>query len=159
MSYERGASSLIRSRPMTARELIGANRYMTLATADAEGVPWASPVWFAPDDGGFLWISRPESRHSRNLAARPAVSLVIFDSTKPPAERQALYVEAVGQQLDGKERDAAVIRYSRHAVETGLEPVNVEDVTGAAPFRMYRATVSSAYMLEDERDRRLSVEL
>ena len=27
-----------------ARGIIDANRYMTLATADAEGEPWASPV-------------------------------------------------------------------------------------------------------------------
>jgi nitroimidazol reductase NimA-like FMN-containing flavoprotein (pyridoxamine 5'-phosphate oxidase superfamily) len=56
---------------MDVRELISANRYMVLATADATGRPWISPVWFAPDDGGFLWVSRPDSRHSRNLAERP----------------------------------------------------------------------------------------
>jgi nitroimidazol reductase NimA-like FMN-containing flavoprotein (pyridoxamine 5'-phosphate oxidase superfamily) len=77
---------------MDARELIAANRYMALATADAAGRPWISPVWFAPDDGGFLWISRPDSRHSRNLAERPELALVIYDSTVRPAERQALYV-------------------------------------------------------------------
>jgi hypothetical protein len=32
---------------MDAKEIIDANRYMTLATADAQGTPWASPVWFA----------------------------------------------------------------------------------------------------------------
>ena len=32
-----------------ARAIVEANRFMTLATADADGVPWASPVWFAPD--------------------------------------------------------------------------------------------------------------
>jgi GNAT superfamily N-acetyltransferase len=33
-----------------ARGLIDANAYMTLATADADGRPWASPVWFAHHD-------------------------------------------------------------------------------------------------------------
>ena len=47
------------------------------ATAAADGRPWASPVWFAPDDGGFLWISRPESRHSLNIAERAQMALVI----------------------------------------------------------------------------------
>ena len=42
---------------------------------------------------------------------------------------------------------------------TGLAPLTVEDVAGAAPFRMYRAAASNAYMLEDERDSRFSVEL
>jgi hypothetical protein len=34
---------------MTARRIIDANSYMTLGTADADGRPWATPVWFAPD--------------------------------------------------------------------------------------------------------------
>jgi len=30
-----------------AREILRARSYVVLATADADGVPWASPVWFA----------------------------------------------------------------------------------------------------------------
>jgi nitroimidazol reductase NimA-like FMN-containing flavoprotein (pyridoxamine 5'-phosphate oxidase superfamily) len=144
---------------MDARELIAANRYMALATADAAGRPWISPVWFAPDDGGFLWISRPDSRHSRNLAERPELALVIYDSTVRPAERQALYVEAVAEQLDGERRDAAVARFSEHSVADDLEPLSIDAVTESGPFRMYRAAVTAAFMLEDERDVRTPVEL
>ena len=144
---------------MDARELIAANRYMALATADAAGRPWISPVWFAPDDGGFLWISRPDSRHSRNLAERPELALVIYDSTVRPDERQALYLEAVAEQLDGERRDAAVARFSEHSVADDLEPLSIDAVTGSGPFRMYRAAVTAAFMLEDERDFRTPVEL
>jgi nitroimidazol reductase NimA-like FMN-containing flavoprotein (pyridoxamine 5'-phosphate oxidase superfamily) len=144
---------------MDARELIAANRYMALATADAAGRPWISPVWFAPDDGGFLWISRPDSRHSRNLAERPELALVIYDSTARPAERQALYVEAVAEQLDGERREAAVARFSEHSVADDLEPLSVDAVVETGPFRMYRAAVRAAFMLEDERDLRIPVEL
>lgn len=144
---------------MDARELIAANRYMALATADAAGRPWISPVWFAPDDGGFLWISRPDSRHSRNLAERPELALVIYNSTVRPAERQALYVEAVAEQLDGERRDAAVARFSEHSVADDLEPLSIDAVAEGGPFRMYRAAVIAAFMLEDERDVRISVEL
>jgi hypothetical protein len=28
------------------RSVVDANRFMTLATADEHGTPWASPVWF-----------------------------------------------------------------------------------------------------------------
>jgi nitroimidazol reductase NimA-like FMN-containing flavoprotein (pyridoxamine 5'-phosphate oxidase superfamily) len=38
----------------TPREILAANRFMTLATADAGGTPWASPVWFATEDGREL---------------------------------------------------------------------------------------------------------
>lgn len=144
---------------MDARELIAANRYMTLATADTSGRPWISPVWFAPDDGGFLWISRPDSRHSRNLAERPELALVIYDSTVLPAERQALYVEAVAEQLDGEPRDVAVARYSEHSVAQDLEPLTIDEVTESSPLRIFRAAVTAAFMLEDERDFRTAVEL
>jgi hypothetical protein len=52
-----------------ARSIVDSNLYLTLA--DAEGRPWASPVWFAHEDyRDFLWVSRPESRHSRNVEIR-----------------------------------------------------------------------------------------
>jgi pyridoxine/pyridoxamine 5'-phosphate oxidase len=65
---------------MTKAELIAENRYMVLSTADPFGRPWASPVWFAPDgEDGFLWISRPDTRHSLNIAERPEIAIVIFE--------------------------------------------------------------------------------
>jgi nitroimidazol reductase NimA-like FMN-containing flavoprotein (pyridoxamine 5'-phosphate oxidase superfamily) len=33
-----------------ARTIIDANQYMTLATADAQGQPWAAPVFYATAD-------------------------------------------------------------------------------------------------------------
>jgi nitroimidazol reductase NimA-like FMN-containing flavoprotein (pyridoxamine 5'-phosphate oxidase superfamily) len=144
----------------SARDVIAANRFMVLATAGAEGRPWASPVWFAPGPGGeFLWISRPDTRHSRNLAERPELTIVIFDSSVRPDDRQALYLEARAAELEGEERDAAVARYSAHSVADDLSPLTVAQVSGDGPFRMYRAVASRAYVLEDERDRRVPVAL
>jgi nitroimidazol reductase NimA-like FMN-containing flavoprotein (pyridoxamine 5'-phosphate oxidase superfamily) len=68
---------------LVLRAVVDANAYMTLATADADGRPWASPVWFAHEGyGEFFWVSRPDTRHSRNLVTRPSVAIVIFDSTR-----------------------------------------------------------------------------
>lgn len=68
----------------TARAIIDSNRYMVLGTADGDGLPWVSPVWYATDDYRvFFWVSSPDARHSRNLATRPEVSIVIFDSHVP----------------------------------------------------------------------------
>jgi hypothetical protein len=64
-----------------ARRVIDSNQFMTIGTADEEGVPWVSPVWYAPAEyREFFWVSDPEARHSRNIAARPQVAIVIFDS-------------------------------------------------------------------------------
>lgn len=118
----------------TAREIFDRNRYLTLATADAAGRPWASPVWYAHDQyRAFLWVSRPDARHSTNIGERPEVGLVIFDSTVPVGGAAALYAEAVA------EGDAG-------------------DVSGEAAHRLYRATASGLYLLE-EGDRRVPVTL
>ena len=70
------------------RTIIDASSYMTLATSDEHGSPWASPVWFATADyRELVWASKPEARHSRNLASRPEVGIVIFDSTAAPGHR------------------------------------------------------------------------
>ena len=72
-------------RRRTLRSVIAANRFMTLATADESGTPWVTPVWFASPDGRrFLWVSLPTTRHSRNIAARPDVAIVIYDSQTTP---------------------------------------------------------------------------
>ena len=60
-----------RDLAILAREIIDANRYMTLATADGDGRPWAAPGRYAHQGyTAFLWVSQPETRHSRNLGFR-----------------------------------------------------------------------------------------
>jgi hypothetical protein len=78
-----------------ARAVIDANKYMVLGTADPEGQPWVTPVYFTPDRyTDFYWTSSPDATHSRNLANRPELSLVIFDSQVPIGGAQAVYVAA-----------------------------------------------------------------
>jgi hypothetical protein len=85
-----------------ARDIIDSNAYMTLATADENGLPWASPVWYAAEGyAHFYWVSSPEARHSRNVAARPEVSIVIFDSQAPVGTGQGVYVSAIAEELSG----------------------------------------------------------
>ncbi len=88
----------------TARQIIEGVTYMTLATADENGRPWASPVWFAhsPDFDEFFWVSHHEALHSLNIAARPQVSLVIFDSR---AARRGAGRLRRGQRLHADEGD------------------------------------------------------
>jgi pyridoxine/pyridoxamine 5'-phosphate oxidase len=142
-----------------AREIIDANRYMTLATADGDGRPWASPVWFAHHGYTDLyWVSRPDARHSRNLAVRPEVGIVIFDSTVPEGDGQAVYVEALAGELDGAERDQGIAIFSRRSEAGGAAAWGVADVSGPASFRLYRARASAHFVL-DAHDRRLTVRL
>jgi uncharacterized protein YhbP (UPF0306 family) len=129
-------------------EIVASNRYMTLATADADGLPWATPVWYAPDgEEALLWLSRPDTRHSRNVAERPQLAIAIFDSSAHPDDAAAVYFEAVASQAPER-----VGVYSARSVAQGLREFTHADVTG--PFRLYRASITGAWELGPG-DRRL----
>ena len=126
---------------------------MMLATADADGVPWASPVWYAPHGYTELfWISDPNARHSRNLAERPELSIVIFDSTVTPGDGQAVYMEARAGQTDAEGIDV----FSARSVAQGLGEWGPRRCSSRPP-PLYRAVVSQHWMLGEERDERVPV--
>jgi hypothetical protein len=136
--------------PEGARAIIDGGRYMTLATAGADGVPWASPVWYAPRGYAELfWISDPNARHSRNLAVRPQVSIVVFDTTVTPGHGQAVYMTGeAGQTEEGLDV------FSARSVAQGLG--EWKDLSGR--LRLYRAVITQHWMLGEGRDERVEVD-
>jgi nitroimidazol reductase NimA-like FMN-containing flavoprotein (pyridoxamine 5'-phosphate oxidase superfamily) len=142
-----------------ARAIIDRNLYLVLGTADAEGRPWVSPVYYAPSGyREFLWVSDPGTRHSRNIAARAEISIVVFDSQAPISTGQGVYMSAVAAELEGDERDRAVEVFSRRTQEHGGAPWGVEQVRPPARHRLYRAVAHAQWGL-DATDRRVPVEL
>ena len=139
-----------------ARSIVDTNRYMTLGTADASGLPWVSPVWYAPVDyREFFWVSSPDARHSRNLAQRPEVAIVIFDSHQAGGGT-ALYMTAVAEELADVAHGIEV--FSRRSQAQGLPAWTPEDVLPPARHRLYRATASEHFVLDDH-DRRVPVSI
>jgi nitroimidazol reductase NimA-like FMN-containing flavoprotein (pyridoxamine 5'-phosphate oxidase superfamily) len=140
-----------------ARAVLAANRYMTLGTADENGDPWVTPVWFAPgDDAEFVWVSSPQARHSRNLAARPQMSIVIFDSQVPVGSASAVYMLGRGAELTGAELERGLEVFARESAAQGLRVWTAADVTAPARHRLYRATVTERWVL-GPRDERLAL--
>jgi hypothetical protein len=141
------------------RAIIDANLYMVLGTADGGGAPWVSPVYFAPDGyRDFLWVSKPGARHSVNIAARPGVSIVVFDSAVPIGQGQGVYMPAVAGELAGGEAERGIEVFSRRSRAHGGVAWSVDDVRPPARHRLYRATATEHFVL-DERDERVRVEL
>lgn len=131
-----------------ARRVFDSIMYMTLATADEQGRPWASPVWYAPaSPTELLWASDPDARHSRNIAGRPGIGVVIFDSTVPIGGAEAVYIEAIAGQLAGLDLERAIEIYSQRSQEVGGQAWTLADVSPPARFRLYRATVASISVL------------
>jgi nitroimidazol reductase NimA-like FMN-containing flavoprotein (pyridoxamine 5'-phosphate oxidase superfamily) len=148
-----------------ARRILDDNLYLTLATADGDGRPWASPVYYArAADGELLWVSEPGTRHSRNIAARARASAVVFDSTVAPGTAQAVYVEGDAEEVAGPDLEPCVEAFSRRSQATGAGPWEEGDVTGDARLRLYRLRALGVWVLDgigDDRegDRRIPVEL
>jgi predicted pyridoxine 5'-phosphate oxidase superfamily flavin-nucleotide-binding protein len=137
-----------------ARAIIDDGVFMTLATADADGVPWASPVWYAPDGHSeLLWVSDPNARHSRNIAVRPQIAIVIFDSRQTPGDGMAVYMEARAEQAGA---DGLEVFNARGAAQ-GLSEWGPEKVREPARHRLYRAVVSGHWVLRDDIDERVPV--
>jgi hypothetical protein len=145
-----------------ARAIIERSLYLVLATADSEGRPWASPVWFAPDGrGAFFWVSSHEARHSSNIAGRPDIGIVIFDSTAPIGTGQGVYIEARAEQLTGPDVDEGLAVFSARSISQGGTAWTRADIEGDTLIRMYRAVASSSFMLakDGQSDHRVPVAL
>ena len=142
-----------------AKAIVDASSYMTLATADADGRPWASPVWFATlDYRDFFWVSHPDARHSENIAARPEIAIVVFDSHVTPGQGQAVYMSAVATELHGVEAERGLEVFSARSVAAGLPAWTLEQISPAARHRLYRASATDHFVL-NERDERVPVQL
>ena len=141
------------------RAIIDANLYMVLGTADQSGMPWVSPVYFAPVGyRDFLWVSKPGARHSVNIADRSDVSIVVFDSSVPISQGQGVYMAAAAEELTGEEAEREVAVYSRHTLAHGGVAWSIDDVRPGARLRLYRARATEQFVL-DERDERVPVDL
>ena len=137
-----------------AQTLLEGNRYRTLGTADASGRPWVSPVWYAPaGEDELLWVSSPETRHSRNIAARPQVAIVIIDSTVPVGGAEALYLEAEAGLVPEPEVEQAIATFSERAQAGGAGVWTTANVSAPVRLRLYRARITARFVLgpHDER--------
>jgi len=135
-------------RDEIARQILDGNPFVVLATADAAGVPWVSPVWFAQEDyREFYWVSSPDARHSRNIAERPEIAMVVYDPTVKPRHAEAVYMSATaGETVRGIEI------FSRVSQRRGLAAWGLDRISGNARLRLYRAVASEYSILEPAAD-------
>jgi len=144
------------------RDIIEASRYLVLATADAAGRPWSSPVYFAHTGfAEFFWVSSPDVTHSRNIAVRPEVGIVVFDSQAAVGAGQGVYMSATAKLLESREIDPGIEAFSRRSVAHGGPEWTSEADRPAAGLRLYRATADSHWILarDGRPDHRIPVPL
>jgi uncharacterized protein YhbP (UPF0306 family) len=148
-----------------AKAIVDSNMYMVLGTANESGEPWATPVYFGHfEHREFFWMSSPDVRHSGNVAVRPQVSIVIFNSQVPVGKGQAVYMSAIAKELTGNDFERGLDIYNgrfSNPVEHGVRLIAREDVQAPALYRLYRAVVSKHWILDpvNKPDHRIAVTL
>jgi hypothetical protein len=143
-----------------ARQVIDDGRYLVLATADPEGNPWPTPVWYARKGREFVWVSWPDTRHSHNIETRSTIGFVIFETPVPVEGRpRAVYAEATAAEVPEVDRDRCIDIYDRHSRAQGLGTWTADRVVAPANLRLYHAVVSRLFVLQPDRDIRIEVEL
>lgn len=139
-----------------AHSLLEANQYLTLATADEDGTPWCSTVWYAasmPSQSPrefvveFIWLSRPQAQHSRNLLRRPEVGISIFDSTQPAGTGDGLQFAARAGLAPSARLDEVAATFSTASLAAGGGPWTRAQVEGPAQPRLYLARTERAFVL------------
>jgi nitroimidazol reductase NimA-like FMN-containing flavoprotein (pyridoxamine 5'-phosphate oxidase superfamily) len=125
-----------------ARYLIEHNLFLTLATANASGVPWATPVGFVYDTAyNFYWISEQATRHSHNITIRPDVALSIYGQI-PNAGLDALYIDAEASIVNsGTEIQKVINLFAKNRPQPPrFRIISADQVSGDATRRIYKAT-------------------
>ena len=145
-----------------AREMIDANQYLVLGTADLSGRPWTTPVYFAHHDyREFIWVSAPERAHSQNLLVRPEVAIVVFDSQAQINTGQGVYIAATAEQIGDADLTRDIGTFSARSLAHGGRAFSVSEVSGDADLRLYRAVADQHWILAKDGgpDRRIPIDI
>lgn len=130
----------------TVPRLLALHDYLVLGTVDTTGDPWVTPVFYVADGTtSVLWVSSPDSRHSRNIAHHPAVAISVFDTHAPIGGAEALYVDATATVVGDTARPAAIeLLNSRLPSHQHLD---LTDVGPGGQLQVYRASIHQHYVL------------
>ena len=135
----------------TAARLLDDNRYVVLATADEAGAPWASPVWFAHRGlTTIVWVSSPDARHSRALAADPRIAVTVFDSSVVPGQGTAFYGRGTAVMCPDADLPEHLATFNAESDRQGLASWGADRVSSPARHRLYVATLDEVSLLLDD---------
>jgi len=131
-----------------AARIINTIEYVTIATVDAAGRPWNTPVYSAFDAGvNFYWASDRGSVHSANILQNPHVFLAIYDSTVPAGTGEGVFVKAVASMLEDRDDVNRALQVLDR--REGGTPHAAEEFLGEMPRRVFRASATEVWINGD----------
>ncbi len=131
-----------------AAAILAANRYAVIGTATPDGAPWVTPVYFVTVGlSSLLWLSRPSSRHSQLIAANDRIAVTVFDSAVAAGQASAFYALATAGLCPDAELPGQLDAFSTRSAAVGFPAWRVDQVTGDAALRLYRAEIAESWLL------------
>jgi len=93
--------------------LLAETQALTLATHDPDGMPRATPVFFAFDDQATLiFLSERDAQHCRNLEREPFVAAALYPEVSDWRELRGLQIKGVARIVSTPDRKAALAIYA-----------------------------------------------
>lgn len=95
-----------------AQQIVLTNNYMTIASTDLNGNPWASVVAYAFDNKyNFYFISMKTSKHAQQITQNNKIVVVIFDSRQLLMDGVGLQIEGICNKVNFRELPKAIKTY------------------------------------------------
>jgi uncharacterized protein YhbP (UPF0306 family) len=83
------------SNEQLAMRIIKENKFLSLATSDAAGNLWATPLSYCVDENlNFYFVTAMDSTHTEHILQNPNVAFSIFDSTRRVSDIDG--IQAIG---------------------------------------------------------------
>lgn len=124
---------------------------MTLATTGPEGV-WAAAVFYVNQGFTFYFLSAPTSRHSRNIAARPAIAATIQEDYKTWPEIKGIQLAGEVHRLEGATKAAAIRLYGEKFPLVGdLAKAPAEIIKAMNKIAWYKLIPTQLYFIDNSR--------
>lgn len=150
-----------------AKKIIAKIKYITIATASKDGMPWNSPVYSAFDEEyNFFWASDQNGQHSKNIAENNNVFLVIYDSTVPEGTGVGVYIQAKAYTLEDPQEIKHGLKYLDGRVNKKKDPTTrIAEFQKDKPRRVYKAIPEKIWINVDSEidghfvDKRVEIKL
>lgn len=131
-------------------EFLARHHVMTLATQGPDG-PWAAALFYARDGDDLIFLSSPQTRHCRNLAAEARCAATIQSETVNWRDIQGIQIEGQAREVPVGELARAREIYGEcfPFVRPGIAPPAI--VTALAKVRWYRLRIVKLHFIDNGR--------
>ena len=126
----------------------GQTRMMQIATS-ASNQPWICTVYYAVDkDLNIYWMSKPDRRHSKEIAKNSKVAAtIVYDQQPPRDDHRGVSVEGNAEELEGAKALKPIVLYGKQ-LGSSKDWINAVKMM-VDPHKIYKLTPNKFVLFDD----------